>query len=82
MRADASCWGGGSKLSDRRKIAAALFGRDILFRRIESAYLANLLRCLESGLIYCDCNNILADFSHKNGIRKTSKKSTLIDEFG
>jgi hypothetical protein len=31
-------------LSDRRKIAAALFVRDILCRRIESAYLADLLR--------------------------------------
>jgi hypothetical protein len=31
-------------LSDRRKIAAALFVRDILYRRIESAYLADLLR--------------------------------------
>jgi hypothetical protein len=31
-------------LSDSRKIAAALFVRDILCRRIESAYLADLLR--------------------------------------
>jgi hypothetical protein len=31
-------------LSDRRKTAAALFVRDILCRRIESAYLAGLLR--------------------------------------
>jgi hypothetical protein len=31
-------------LNDRRKIAAALFVRDILCRRIESAYLADLLR--------------------------------------
>jgi hypothetical protein len=86
-------------LSDRRKIAAALFVRSILCRRIESVYLADLLRfesnpyprrrnarlmdfyhrtnygqnepvnmffvmasvalCLESGLINCDCNNIL-----------------------
>jgi hypothetical protein len=31
-------------LSDRRRIAAALFVRDILCRRIESAYFADLLR--------------------------------------
>jgi hypothetical protein len=34
-------------LSDRRKIAAALFVRDILCRRIESAFFDNLL-CFES----------------------------------
>jgi hypothetical protein len=31
-------------LSERRKIAVALFFRDIQCRRIESAYLADLLR--------------------------------------
>jgi hypothetical protein len=31
-------------LSDKRKIAAALFVRDIICRRIEFAYLADLLR--------------------------------------
>jgi hypothetical protein len=31
-------------LSDRRKIASALLVRDILCRRIESAYLADLIR--------------------------------------
>jgi hypothetical protein len=31
-------------LNDRRKIATALFVRDILYRKIESIYLADLLR--------------------------------------
>jgi hypothetical protein len=31
-------------LSDRRKIAVAMFVRDIIYGRIESTYLADLLR--------------------------------------
>jgi hypothetical protein len=50
-------------LSDKRKIAAALFVRDILCRRIESAYLADLLR-FESSPYPRKRNAGLMDFFH------------------
>jgi hypothetical protein len=51
-------------LSDRRKIAAALFVRDILCRRIESAYFADLLR-FESNPYPRKRNARLMDFYHR-----------------
>jgi hypothetical protein len=51
-------------LSDRRKIAAALFVRHILCRRIESAYLADLLR-FESNPYPRRRNARLMDFYHR-----------------
>jgi hypothetical protein len=51
-------------LSDKRKIAAALFVRDILCRRIESAYLADLLR-FESNPYSSRRYARLLDFYHR-----------------
>jgi hypothetical protein len=51
-------------LRDRRKIATALFVRDILCRRIESAYLAGLLR-FESNPYPRRRNARLIDFYHR-----------------
>jgi hypothetical protein len=49
--------------SDRKKVAAALFVHDILCRRIESAYLADLLR-FESNPYPRRRNASLMDFYH------------------
>jgi hypothetical protein len=49
---------------DRRKIAAALFVRDILCRRIKSGYLADLLR-FESSPYPRRRNARLMDFYHR-----------------
>jgi hypothetical protein len=51
-------------LSDRRKIAAALFVRDIICRRIESGYLADLLR-FQSNPYPRRRNARLMDFYHR-----------------
>jgi hypothetical protein len=66
-------------LSDRRKIAAALFVRDILCRRIESAYLADLLR-FESNPYPRRRNARLMDFYHRTnyGQNEPINKAILI----
>jgi hypothetical protein len=64
MKAEAWAELGLEVLSDRRKITAALFVRDILCRRIESAYLADLLR-FESNPYPRRRNARLMDFYHR-----------------
>jgi hypothetical protein len=66
-------------LSDRRKITAALFVRDILCRRIESVYLADLLR-FESNPYPRRRNARLVDFYHRTnyGQNEPVNKAILI----
>jgi hypothetical protein len=66
-------------LSDRRKIAAALFVRVILCRRIEYAYLTDLLR-FDSNPYPRRRNARLMDFYHRTnyGQNQPVNKSILI----
>jgi hypothetical protein len=66
-------------LSDTRKIAAALFVRDILCRRIEFTYLAGLLH-FESNPYSRKRNAILIDFYHRTnyGQNEPVNKAILI----
>jgi hypothetical protein len=61
----------------RRKIADALFVRGILCRRIESAYLAGLLR-FESNPYSRRRNARLTDVSHRTSYGQNDYKAILI----
>jgi hypothetical protein len=64
-------------LNDRRKIAAALFFRDILCKRIESAYLADMLR-FESNLYSRRGNARLMDFHHRTNFSQNQPVNKAI----
>jgi hypothetical protein len=76
---DSICLLGLEVISDRRKIAAALFVRDILCRRIESTYLDNLLR-FESNPCLRRRNARLMDCYHRTnyGQNEPVNKANLI----
>jgi hypothetical protein len=67
-------------LSYRRKIAAALFVRDILCRRIEFAYLPDLLR-FESNLYPSRRNARLMDFYHRTNYGQNEPVNKAIFDF-
>jgi hypothetical protein len=67
-------------LSDRRKIAAALFVRDYLYRRIVSSFLADLLR-FESNPYPRRRNVILMDFYHRTNCSQNELINKAIFDF-